>query len=177
MLRKISLYLISRAEKRLGIRLDYTRFIAKTNFSLLLRYNRLFGFLDPNRHVPPALYHAARIIGALSADCGTCVQAELNLARSAGMDAQTLEHILAHSTDLLDDDLAAILTLAHHVTAERTDHSDARAHLRARFGDAGLIELAYAMNVAALLPGIKRALGYATTCDMDLMAKTRGLRT
>ncbi len=107
----------------------------------------------------------------------TCVQAELNLARSAGMDAQTLEHILSHSTDLLDDDLAAILTLAHHVTAERTDHSDARAHLRARFGDAGLIELAYAMNGAALLPGIKRALGYATTCDMDLMAKTRGLRT
>ncbi len=174
MLLKISLYLISRAEKRLGITLDYTRHIAKTNFSLLMRYNRLFGFLDPNRHVPPALYHAARIIGAVSADCGTCVQAELNLARAAGMDPQTLDQILFRATDRLDDDLAAIVMLAHQVTAERIDHPDAREHLRNRFGDAGLIELAYAMNGAALLPGIIRTLGYATTCDIELMRKVSG---
>jgi hypothetical protein len=90
------------------------------------------------------------------------------------MDAQTLEHILSHSTDLLDDDLAAILTLAHCVTAERIDHADARAYLRGHFGDAGLIELAYAMNGAALLPGIKRTLGYAANCDLDLMRKAAG---
>ena len=174
MLLKISLYLISRAEKRLGITLDYTRHIAKTNFYLLMRYNRLFGFLDPNRHVPPALYHAARIIGAVSADCGTCVQAELNLARAAGMDPQTLDHILFHATDRLDDDLPAIVTLAHQVTAEGIYHPDAREHLRNRFGNAGLIELAYAMNGAALLPGIKRTLGYATTCDIELMRKVSG---
>jgi len=136
-----------------------------------MRYNRLFGFLDPNRHVPPALYHAARIIGAVSADCGTCVQAELNLARAAGMDPQTLDHLPFRATDRLDDDLAAIVTLAHQVTAERIDHPDAREHLRNRFGDAGLIEFAYAMNGAALLPGIKRTLGYATTSDMELMRK------
>ena len=136
-----------------------------------MHYNRLFGFLDPNRHVPPALYHAARIIGAVSADCGTCLRAELTLARAAGMDPQTLDHILFRATDRLDDDLAAIVTLAHQVTAERIDHPDARAHLRNRFGDAGLIELAYAMNGAALLPGIKRTLGYATTSDMELMRK------
>ncbi len=96
------------------------------------------------------------------------------MARAAGMDLQTLDHILFRATDRLDDDLAAIVTLAHQVTAERIDHPDARAHLRNRFGDAGLIELAYAMNGAALLPGVIRTLGYATTCDIELMRKVSG---
>ena len=74
----------------------------------------------------------------------------------------------------LDDDLAAIVTLAHQVTAKRIDHPDAREHLSNRFGDAGLIELAYALNGAAILPGIKRTLGYATTCDIELMRKVSG---
>ncbi|WP_275296365.1 hypothetical protein [Sulfitobacter mediterraneus] len=38
-----------------------------------------------------------------------------------------------------------------------------------KMGEAGLIELSYAMNGAALLPGIKRAMGYATTCNLSMM--------
>lgn len=35
-------------------------------------------------------------------------------------------------------------------------------------GDAGLIEPRYAMTGAAILPGIKRAMGYATACEVSL---------
>ena len=46
--------LIGHAETRLGVSLDYTRKIVETDIWLLIRYNKIFGFLDPNRNVPPA---------------------------------------------------------------------------------------------------------------------------
>lgn len=166
-LTRIALLLIGRAERKLGVALDYTRQIARTDLRLLTRYNRLFGFLDPNRNCPPEAYHAARLRGALSADCGTCVEAEMNLARRARLPDPLIRAIL--TGEGLPADLAAVVALADAVTGTRSDDPDARAAIVQAYGQAGLIELAYAMNGAALLPGIKRAMGHATACDLALM--------
>ena len=163
MLSRLTLGLIARAERRLGVPLDYTRRIAQTDTRLLLRYNRIFGFLDPRRHLPPEAYHAARIRGALSADCGTCVEAEINLARAAGLSGTVIASILSGTAE---GDLAPVIRLADAVTGARADDPEAREKIRARYGDRGLIELSFAMTGAALLPGIKRAMGHATTCDI-----------
>ena len=168
MLGRIATYLISRAERRIGVKLDYTRKIASNNIGLFLRYAKIFGFLDPNKHVPAVSYHAARICGAISSDCGTCVEAEVNLARKAGMSKEMISDILTRSYAKLPSDIEAIVKLASAVT---THHDDpiSREKVIENYGEAGLIELAFAMNGAALLPGIKRALGFATTCDLDLI--------
>ncbi|WP_420568042.1 hypothetical protein [Thalassovita sp.] len=172
MFQKIASALIGRAERRLGVSLDYARQIARTDFGLLQRYNRIFGFLDPNRHVPPQAYHAARLRGALAADCGTCVQAEISLARKAGLGAELIDQILAGQGALIVDDLAAVMALSDAVVYRREDDADARDSVLRAYGQKGLIELSYAMNGAALLPGIKRAMGYATTCDLDILRKS-----
>lgn len=162
---------ISKGEARIGVALDYTRKIAATDLRLLMRYNRIFGFLDPIKHVPPMAYHTARLRGALAADCGTCVQAEINLARAAGIDAKTCDAIVSGNYATLPAPIAAVAQLSDAVTHTRTDAPVARGVVLDAYGDAGLIELSFAMNGAALLPGIKRAMGYATTCDLDLMRK------
>ena len=95
MLQKMTMILIGQAERRLGVGLDYTRQIARTDFGLLRRYNRIFGFLDPNKKVPVQAFHAARLRGAMAADCGTCVEAEINLARAAGLDDGLIDQVLA----------------------------------------------------------------------------------
>lgn len=159
---------ISQAEKRLGVVLDYTRHIARTDVRLLLRYNRLFGFLDPVNHVSPEAYHIARLRAAITADCGTCVAAELNLAKSAGVDAQDLKEVLAGRYLGLSNELRAVATLTDAVVGRREDDAISRDIVREHFGEAGLIELSFAMNGAALLPGIKRSLGYAVSCDMEI---------
>ena len=163
--------LIAGNERRLGASLDYVRKIAATDLSLLFRYNRLFGFLDPRRKTNPEAYHAARIRGALAADCGTCVRIEINLARQAGVKEGTVDAILVGDVTRLSADTAAVIRLADAVTRDRRDDPQARAAIVERFGDAGLIELAFAMNGAALLPGIKRAMGYATGCDIETMRR------
>ncbi|WP_406646189.1 hypothetical protein QEZ52_19180 [Aliisedimentitalea scapharcae] len=171
MLTAIATYLIRSSERRIGVSLDYVHQIAQTKFSLLMRYNRIFGFLDPNRNVPPDAYHTARLCGALAADCGTCVEAEINLAVAADVPHSTIDAVLGSDEAALSDNLCAVLRLATAITAERQDDPDARAAVVRAYGEAGLIELSFAMNGAAMLPGIKRAMGHATQCDLSLMRK------
>lgn len=72
--------------------------------------------------VSPAIaHHTARLRGAIAADCGTCVKAEINLAQQAGISRQIVANIIAARYDLLFS--------------------------------------------------IKRAMGYATTCDLGIMQK------
>ncbi len=171
MLKKIAHGLIGQAEKRVGVTFDYVHAIADTSFSLLTRYNRLFRFLDPNRFAPQDAYHVARLRGAISADCGTCVEAEINLARQTGMDAAVIDQVLSGTYSALPEALAATARLADAVTGQRTDDPDARETIRSEFGEEALIELCFAMTGAALLPGIKRGMGYATGCDIEMMRK------
>ena len=172
MLKRVARYLVNQAEKRIGVELDYAHRIAKTDFGLMMRYGRIFGFLDPNRHVPPLAYHAARIRGALASDCGTCVEAEVNLSKAAGIAPETIRALLMSDYSGLPKEIAAVARFADAVVSNRIDDPQARAEIQSAFGDAGLIEVCFAMNGAALLPGIKRGMGYATTCDLT---RLRGL--
>ena len=162
---------IGRAENRLGVALDYTRKIAETDLGLLMRYNKIFGFLDANRKVPPLAYHAARLRGAIASDCGTCIAAEINLAKAAKIQSELIDQIISGSYAEFPKEIAAAAILADQVVGLRQDAPEHRETIRQHFGDAGLIELSFAMNGAALLPGIKRAMGYAVACDMEIVRK------
>lgn len=171
MLKKIAAFLVRRAERRIGVKLDYVHKIAQTRVSLAARYDRFFSFLDQNKIVPPVAYHTARIRGAVAADCGTCVEAEINLAKNAKIAGETIERVLSADYSALPADLAAVARLTDAVVARREDDPEARAAVVAAYDDAGLIELSYAMNGAALLPGVKRAMGYAVACDLAVLRK------
>ena len=171
MLKRIAHYLVGRAERRVGVAFDYVHKIADTEVGLLARYNKLFGFLDPNTKVPPEAYHIARLRGALAADCGTCVEAELGLARNAKIDPALVDQVLIGDYSNLKPELAAVARLSDAVTSQREDEPEAREIIKEAYGEAGLIEVCFAMNGAALLPGIKRSMGYATACDIEVMRK------
>ncbi|MCK0120839.1 hypothetical protein MWU61_09825 [Loktanella sp. F6476L] len=169
MLKSIAGYLVNRAEKRIGVNLDYAHQIAQTDFALMSRYGKIFGFLDPNKNVPALAFHVARIRGAVAADCGTCVEAEVNLAKASGIPAKTISALLTKDYAEFPSEIAAVARLADAVVLNRVDDSEARTKVQTAYGNAGLIEISYAMNGAALLPGIKRAMGYATQCNLSLI--------
>ena len=171
MLKKISEYLVTRAERRIGVELDSARRISQVDFGLFRRYGSIFSFLDGNSKAPPVAYHAARLRGALASDCGTCVEAEINLARNSGLDASLVDRVLSGEYAELPDEVAAVARLSDAVVARREDDPDARMLIVERYGEAALIEIAFAMNGAALLPGIKRTMGYATACNLDILRR------
>ena len=169
MLSYIARYFVMKAENRIGVSLDYAHQIAKTDFGLMARYGKIFGFLDPNKKVPPLAYHAARLRGALAADCGTCVEAEINLAKTSGVKPETIKALLQADYAGLTAEISAVARLTDAVVKDRIDDPDARAEVQRAFGTSGLIEICFAMNGAALLPGIKRGMGYATECDLSVL--------
>jgi hypothetical protein len=171
MITRILSALVTKAERRIGVKLDYAHQIAQTDFGLMMRYGKIFGFLDPNTKVPAEAYHIARLRGAISADCGTCVEAEINLAKTSGLTEEVINAVLRSDYSTLSDSLRAAAQLTDAVTGARQDAPEARQIILETYGDPGLIELSYAMNGAALLPGIKRAMGHATTCDLTLLSK------
>ena len=171
MLKWISQKLVRHSEKRIGVELNYAHKIATTSTGLMIRYGKIFSFLDPNKKVPADAYHIARLRGAISADCGTCVEAEINLAKSSGIQTSILNAVLKSDYDALTHPLSAVAELSDAVTGGRRDAPDARDVIVSAYGEAGLIELCFAMNGAVLLPGIKRGMGYATTCDLTTLRK------
>lgn len=171
MFKWIAAQIVARAETRIGVELDYARKISQTDIRLMMRHGKIFGFLDPNRNVPPEAYHTARLRGAISADCGTCVEAEINLAQAAGVSRDIITAVLKSNYTGLPDSLRAVAELADAVTAQHIDAAEAREKIIIAYGEAGLIEIGFAMNGAALLPGIKRSMGYATICNLDTLRK------
>ena len=170
MLKAVFRYLLTQGEKRTGVKLDYARKIAAEDPGLFMRYGKVFAFLDPNKHVPAVAYHVARLCGALSADCGSCVEAEVNLAQNARVDSKVISTVLAQRFDDLPMELSAVARLSSAVTKTRDD-AEAREIIVRHYGESGLIELSFAMNGAALLPGVKRAMGFATACDIEVMRR------
>lgn len=170
MLKKIINHILSQNEKRIGVKLDYARKIVSVDTRLFMRYGKIFGFLDPRKHLSIEAYHASRLCGALSADCGSCVEAEINLAQNSGLSDEVINHILTKNLDALPDDIVSVVELSTAVTNFQ-DSPEAREKIIKYYGEKGLIELAFAMNGAALLPGIKRAMGYATACDLEILRR------
>ncbi len=170
----LSKLLIARAESQLGVGFPYVRHIADTKTRLLLRYKRFLDFLDPNQDVPPEAYHLARIRGAVASGCGDCVESEIARAKAAGLREGLIRDFLIAAPGELPAPLDDVKTLADAVTRDRRDDPGARDRVRDAFGEAGLIELAYAMNGAALIPGVKRAMGYAGHSDAEALSRLAG---
>ena len=170
MFKKIINHVLLKNEKRIGVKLDYARKIVSVDNRLFMRYGKIFGFLDPRNNLPIDAYHASRICGALSADCGSCVEAEINLAKNSGLSDEVINHILVKDFDSLPDNIVAVVELSSAVTNFQ-DAPEAREKVIKYYGEKGLVELSFAMNGAALLPGIKRAMGYATSCNLDILRR------
>jgi alkylhydroperoxidase family enzyme len=107
---------------------------------------------------------AARIAAVRFEDCGPCAQLVVNMALEAGVDPDVVRAIVARDLAKLPPDALLGLRLADAVLAHApTD--DERAAVLARFGEKGLITLAYAIAATRIYPTMKRALGHARTCE------------
>ncbi len=103
-----------------------------------------------------AVFWTARKIG-----CSWCVDFGSMLQRLDGLDLERLKHVddYATSAAFTDDERAAI-AYADAMTTDPHTVTDAQvADLRARFGDAGVIELTYQIGVENMRARMNTALG------------------
>jgi alkylhydroperoxidase family enzyme len=164
MIRQVILRRLDTEERALGMSMDYLRHILQNSLPAFLKFSLFLPLARHRRALPPAPYHIARLVATQEADCGTCVQAEVNLARQAGIATAVLEAVIQHRVEELEPEMADIYRFTRAVVAATGEEEDIRPRLRARYGDAGMVELALGIATARVYPTTKRALGYATSC-------------
>src|SRR5262245_11419410 len=114
--------------------------------------------------VAPDAWHAARIAAARHEDCGPCTQLVVNLALEARVDPVVVRAVVARDFARMSPDASLGVRLAE-ATLAHAPTDDLRAEALERYGERGLISLAYAIAVPRIYPTIKRVLGHAHTCE------------
>ncbi|WP_257713314.1 carboxymuconolactone decarboxylase family protein, partial [Mycobacterium tuberculosis] len=114
-----------------------------------------------SRKLPPSVRELAVFWTARSIGCSWCVDFGAMLQRLDGLDVDRLTDIdnYATSSKFSDDERAAI-AYAEAMTADPHSVTDEQvADLRARFGEAGVIELTYQIGVENMRVRMNSALG------------------
>jgi len=165
MLRRIIMGRIDAAERRLGESLDYARHIVRTSLPAFFKFAKLLSLAEYRRRLPADAYRVARIVATRDADCGTCVQIEVNLAKDDALPASVIQAVIDARPDDLPKELADVYRFAEAVATSSGDEDAIRERIRQRYGDEALIEMALAMAACRAFPIVKRTLGYATSCS------------
>ena len=95
------------------------------------------------------------------------------LRRKLAQEEQKLGESLDYLRHILDVSVSAFLRFASFMplansrkTLPTGDEDELRETLRQRYGERGLIELAYAIASSQIPPTVKRCLGYARSCRL-----------
>jgi AhpD family alkylhydroperoxidase len=101
---------------------------------------------------------------AMVEDCGPCVQIHVNLALKDGVSADVLRALAARRLDQAPADAALGFAYGEAV-AQGVMADEVRDRIRAKWGEKGLIELAFTIATARFYPALKRGMGYAHACE------------
>ncbi|OBI30574.1 transposase [Mycobacterium sp. E1386] len=114
-----------------------------------------------SKALPVSVRELAVLWTARSVGCSWCVDFGSMLQRLDGLDIERLKEIddYATSSAFTDDERAAIRYADAMTTDPHTVTDEQVADLRARFGDAGVIELTYQIGVENMRARMNTALG------------------
>ncbi len=166
MLRALIHRILDSEEKKLGESVDYIRHVVDTSPGAFFRFAAVMPMANARKVLPVDAWFVAQTVASQDEDCGTCLQITLNLARKARVAPEVLRAVVEGRADDLPDDMADIYRFTAGVVASNGEDDALRETLRRRYGDRGLIELAYAIASARVPPIVKRTLGYAKSCSL-----------
>jgi hypothetical protein len=164
-IRKLLHEMIGKMEAGLGMEAPHMHFIIDTSIGAFL--DLMFALkLSKHREVLPSeAAHLARIVATQSADCGSCLQFAVKTALKEGMRPEWIEAALDHRPQALPRELREIYEFTGHLLQHTYAEDELRESIRARYGDRGLVDVAFAIASAQVMPLTKQALGFAKSCS------------
>lgn len=156
---------IKKQEDVLGVALDQMHFIIDTSVGAFVDLLFFVKFANHRQVLPSEALHVARIVATQNVDCGTCVQFTVNVALRDGMRPEWIEATLEHRPEALPTELREIYEFTGHLLRHTYQEDALRESIRERYGDRGLLDLAYGIGCAQVMPLTKQALGFAKSCS------------
>lgn len=157
---------LDKEELRLGASMDYLRHMLDVSFGAFWRFLKILPLANYRKSLPADAYHVARLVAVQDADCGTCVQIEVNLAKQNGVPEEIIRATLDGNFDELSQGLVDVHRFTKGVVMATGEEDSLRESLRKRYGEQGFVELALAIAACRVFPTTKRALGYAKSCAL-----------
>jgi len=155
---------IRSTEKRLGVPMDYVRYMYEHAPETFWKFTKMMPAAQHRDKLPATPYHVARLVATRHEDCGPCVQAVINLAKEDAIEPATLKAALAGKVEDLPESLQDVYRFTESVVTANGEDEQYREKLRKVFGEEALIELALAIATCRVFPTLKRALGHAKSC-------------
>lgn len=163
-------FLARRSLRRFSERYDYDvtymRHMLDISPSGFFKFSRLAQLSLHRESAPTAAVYAAKLVGALTEDCGPCVQLVSNMAREAGRPADEIAAVLADDAAALEPDARLGAAFARALVVRGPSLQAEREAVRARWGDKGVIDLTLAVQIGRVFPMVKAGLGFAEACSL-----------
>ncbi len=153
-------------ENELDYDMTYGRDLLAASPRAALLFFRATGLGKFREGLPDDAWHAARLVAARHEDCGPCTQLMATMAERDGISPEVVSAVLQHDFEAMPDDVALSSRFVDAVLNRDPAAEELRPVIAERFGQRGLVSLAFAMLAARMYPTLKYALGHGRTCSV-----------
>ena len=150
--------------KRYSYDVSYLEHMLEASPAAFFKFTRVGRASSHREVVPLEASFAAKIVGAMTEDCGPCAQLVVDMALEAGMARPQIEAVVCREPRAMSAETALAFRFADAVARRTGNDEEYRDAVRAQWGDKGVIDLAMSMQMGRMFPMMKAALGYAREC-------------
>lgn len=156
--------MIDRAERRMGYDMDYLRALYAASPSAFHSFNKVSALSQHRRAAPADACNAARLVGALTEDCGPCTQIVVDMARAQGMADARIAAVIEGDLEAMGPEAALGYRFACAIIARLPEADTLREEVRRHWGDVGVVDLTLGAQFSRTYPMLKAGLGFAKSC-------------
>jgi hypothetical protein len=142
----------------------YIRDMIDADPRTLMVLGKLQGLSRYRRGLPLRAYCAAGIIAVMAEDCGPCTQLAIDMAQREGVDPATLRAIVVRDYAAMPEDVVLAVRFTEATLRHAPEADELREEVLRRWGQRGLISLAFSMLSGRVYPTLKYALGHGRAC-------------
>jgi hypothetical protein len=156
---------VRKQEKHYGYDAGYMHSVIDTSPSGALKFAMVAMMSLHQKNVSGDAFYAAKLAGALTEDCGPCTQLCVDMATEAGVEPAKIAALLRGDIDQAGPDAALGFRYGIAVAANSDTCLALVETVREKFGEEGLVSLAFSVTSARMYPTLKRALGHGVACS------------
>ncbi len=164
MLRSVARNRIRAFSKRYNYDASYMEKLLDASPAAFFKFAKLVDAASHRESAPIDAYYAAKIAGARAEDCGPCTQLTVNMALEAGMGRDQIEAVLTRGFADMNEDTVLGFRFAEAVIGRWANEDELRDAVRTAWGDRGVIDLTFALQLGRMFPMVKAGLGFAIEC-------------
>ncbi|MDE1935725.1 hypothetical protein [Bradyrhizobium sp.] len=156
--------LLRQFRQRYGYDTSYLEMLLRESPAAFFKFAPLMKASRHREVVPIEASFAAGLVGAKAEDCGPCAQLVVDMALEAGIPKDQIEAVVRRDVRAMNDSTVLAFRFADAIVRRSADEDEHRDAVRAQWGEKGVIDLAFALQMGRMYPMMKAALGYAKEC-------------